>query len=40
MRRAASERDSMAKAGAKVVIFPACSWIAATTFGCWYPMFV
>jgi hypothetical protein len=33
--RAASERASTANAGANVVIRAACSWIAATTFGCW-----
>ena len=33
--RAASDRASTAKAGAKVVILAACSWIAATIFGCW-----
>ncbi len=31
---AASARTSLAKAGAIVHSFPACSWIAATTFGC------
>ena len=30
----------MAKAGAKVDSRAACSWIAATTFGCWWPMLV
>ncbi len=33
--RAASERASTAKAGANVDRVAACSWIAATTFGCW-----
>lgn len=33
--RAASERASIANAGANVVIVAACAWIAATTFGCW-----
>ena len=38
--RAASERTSTAKPGAMVHIRAACSWIAATTLGCWWPMLV
>jgi hypothetical protein len=35
MSRAASERTSTAKVGASVVIRAACSWMAATSRGCW-----
>ncbi len=35
MRRAASLRASLAKDGWIVVRRAACSWMAATTFGCW-----
>ncbi len=38
--RAASLRDSTAKPGAMVQSLAACSWIAATTLGCWCPMLV
>jgi len=38
MSRAASLRASLAKAGEIVQSFAACSWIAATSLGCWYPM--
>lgn len=38
--RAASLRDSTAKPGAMVQSLAACSWIAATTLGCWWPMLV
>ena len=40
MRRAASPRTSLACCGAMVHSFAACSWIAATTLGCWWPMLV
>ena len=40
MRRAASERASFAWEGAMVAIFAACSWMAATTAGWEWPMFV
>ena len=36
--RAASLRASLAKIGATVHSLSACSWIAATSFGCWWPM--
>lgn len=36
---AASARTALACAGATVVNTSACAWIAATTFGCWCPMF-
>ncbi len=39
IRRAASLRMSFANEGAIVHSRPACSWIAATSFGCWWPMF-
>ena len=40
MRRAASERASFTCCGAIVQMSAACSWIARTTAGCWWPMFV
>ena len=36
---AASPRVRFAVAGATVVRRAACSWIAATILGCWWPMF-
>ena len=39
MSRAASPRLSLAKAGDTVHSVAACSWIAATSRGCWWPMF-
>ena len=39
MSRAASLRASLAWNGAMVHSRPACSWMAATSFGCWWPMF-
>ncbi len=38
MSSAACARVSFACAGATVVSCAACSWIAATTRGCWCPM--
>ena len=38
MRSAACPRVRLAVAGAIVVSVAACSWIAATTRGCWWPM--
>ncbi len=38
--RAASERAAFAAVGAIVQSVAACSWIAATTRGCWWPMLV
>ena len=38
--RAASLRAAFACCGAIVARIPACSWIAAMTLGCWWPMFV
>ena len=40
IRRAASLRMSLAMLGAIVHRRAACSWIAATIFGCWWPMLV
>ena len=40
MRRAASLRASLAWNGAMVHSRPACSWMAATNLGCWWPMFM
>ena len=40
IRWAARLRWSLAWTGAIVHSRPACSWMAATTFGCWWPMFV
>ena len=37
-RRASSERGSVAIGGPIVASFAACSWIAATTFGCEWPI--
>ena len=39
-RSAARPRVRFAVAGATVVSVAACSWIAATTRGCWWPMLV
>jgi hypothetical protein len=38
IRRASSDRASCAIGGPMVVSFWACSTIAATTFGCWWPI--
>ena len=38
IRRAASLRASLAMNGAIVQSLSACSLIAATSFGCWWPM--
>ncbi len=38
IRRAASPRARLAVGGEIVVRSAACSWIAATTAGCWWPM--
>ncbi len=40
MSRAASLRASLANAGWIMQSLSACSLIAATTFGCWWPMLV
>jgi hypothetical protein len=39
IRRAASLRMSLATLGAIVHSRAACAWMAATSLGCWWPMF-
>ena len=40
IRRAASDRSALANVGATVHSRPAASWMAATSLGCWWPMFM